>query len=128
MTDCGVCLGGWDGDRADFFHSTKPKARKVHQCYECEREIKLGEHYERVSAKLEGELSTYTFCLLCSEIHLKFSCGEGRTFGTLWDEMTEYVFPELTTANKCFIELSAAAKAEVLRRWNEWKFRKQEGQ
>jgi hypothetical protein len=122
MSDCGVCITGFDGDRPEMYVETVVTARKAHKCYECEREIQPSEKYERVAGKWDGEMGSYTFCLACSEIQKVFSCNGGRAFGMLWEDMEEYVFPELTTANKCFAKLSAGAKQFVLDRWNSWKF------
>ena len=78
--------------------------------------------YARVGGKCEGEMWSAKVCLLCKEIGDKFSCGNGVSYGNLWEEMAEYVFPDLTMANKCFVELSPVAKQFVLEQWNDWKF------
>ncbi len=39
--------------------------------------------------------------------------------GNFWEDMREVVFPNLTMASKCFKELSAVAKGEVIRRWQD---------
>jgi hypothetical protein len=123
--DCGVCIGGWDGESgesADFFDSRILKARKAHKCFECGCEIAVGQQYERVSGKWDGELDRFRFCLICSEIGQAFSC-EGRLFGCLWENIQEDMFPQMTTG--CLEKLTtAAAKQHLVEKWRKWKFDK----
>jgi len=123
MSDCGVCLSGWDGDSYNEFCDQKiRKARKPHTCSECKKPISPGERYEHAVGKSDGDMWAFDTCLACAEIAEAFYC-DGRLFGgMLWEEMRETVFPHMTTG--CLDRLfTAAAKAELLRRWNEWKFR-----
>jgi hypothetical protein len=122
MADCGVCIGGADFDQADWENVKTLRARKSHRCCECQGEIAPGQTYENYVLALDGTISRYKTCVMCVEIRNAFCCGGSWMFTTIWDEMTEYVFPELTTANKCFAKLSAAAKASLLERWRKWKF------
>lgn len=122
MTDCGVCIGGGFEGSVDNYYSREISSRRVWRCHECQRKIAVGEKHVQRGGEYEDGWENWRFCSLCAEIGEVFSCGESMTFGLLWDDMQEYVFPELTTSNKCFVKLSAAAKAEVMRRWNEWKF------
>ena len=41
------------------------KARKVHKCNECRREIAPGEQYRRTSALIEGQWDTFRACSHC---------------------------------------------------------------
>lgn len=119
--DCGVCIGGYDGDGPDFCSVTFPKARKSHQCYECEQEIRPGEKYEKIVGKWDDEISTFEFCMVCSELGNAFMC-DGRAYGILWDEIREQLFPRLTTG--CLAKLSTvAAKQRLLDEWRKWKFK-----
>lgn len=124
MSDCGVCIGGWDSGCADMegVEFRNVTAKRAYRCCECQRVMPAGEEHEHVDGKWDGEYQSYRFCLVCSEIQTVFSCGQDRLFTALWDDMKELVFPELTTANKCFLKLSAKSKAFLLKRWNEWKF------
>jgi len=119
MSDCGVCLTGYDGD-TDFCHTEIRKARKKHVCCECSKEILPGEQYERASGKSEGDFWDAETCMVCAEIAQAFYC-DGRWFGgVLWEHMDE-VLSEMTTG--CLNRLKTArAKAELMKRWNEWKF------
>lgn len=119
---CDVCIGTADYyDTADVYHSSIVTARKTHRCCECGHVIIYKEQYERVAGIWDKSWSHYRTCLLCREVRHVFACGEGFTFTTLWNDMREYAFPELTTASECFRELSAAAKERVLSEWRRWK-------
>ena len=123
MGDCGVCIGGCDGDTPEIYNERMVRARKVHKCCECEREILVGAVYEKVSGRWEGEFGTYKFCADCSDIGKSLSCGEGRTFLNLWDDIEENLFPNMTRG--CINKLqTASAKVFLVKRWNEWKFGK----
>lgn len=122
MTDCGVCIGGYDGDTPENYIEENIKAKRSMKCYECEETIPAGVEHQRVTGKWEQGQDTFHFCAACAEIQITFSCGEGRVFGALWVEMEEVVFPELTLLNKCFQKLSIASRQFLLKRWNEWKF------
>ena len=120
MSDCDVCIGGYDGD-VQFFFANPVTCRKPAKCGECGRTIEKGEIYHRVGGKCEGDMWSMKVCLLCDEIGNVFACGHGRSYGNLWEMMQDNAFPLLTTASPCFTNCSAAAKAEVIRRWREWK-------
>lgn len=121
MSDCGVCLTGYDdcGD-TEFIRTEIRKARKPHMCSECGKVIPVGEKYEHADGKTDGDFWGYDTCLICAEIADAFYC-DGRWFGgMLWEGMEE-VFGKLTTG--CLERLTtAAAKAELMRRWNKWRF------
>jgi hypothetical protein len=121
MSDCGVCLTGCEDADTDFVHSKVSVARKLHVCCECGKEIIKGDKYERSSGRTDGDFWSFSTCLICAEIATAFYCT-GRWYGgILWEEMREYAFGEMTTG--CLERLAtAAAKAELMKRWNEWKF------
>lgn len=121
MSDCVVCLTGAEDCDTSFLRTKVSKARKVHRCCECSKLILKGELYERSSGKTDGDMWSFATCLICREIAEAFYC-DGRWFGgLLWDQMEDVAFPAMTTG--CLERLTtAAAKAELLRRWNAWKF------
>jgi hypothetical protein len=118
---CDVCIGTSDYDPADVYSVSVVKARKPHRCCECRQVIQPGIQYERVSMLYDGEWQRYDTCESCMEIRNVFACGEGWLFTTVWDDIREYVFPELTTASECFRELSAVGKQRVMDEWRKWK-------
>ncbi len=122
MSDCGVCIGGWDADGSPEFQSVAwPRAIKPHRCGECCREIPKGTRYERVSGKYDGSLYSEKTCSDCAEIRQSFLCeeGAGPAFGNLWSELTD-CFQDLSTT--CFDRLeSVSAKKYLRERWMKWK-------
>ena len=118
VSDC-TCIGGYDGAEASIYRSVTLKARKPHKCCECKRTIQDKDNYERVTGLWDGSWSTYRFCAACSEISQRLSC-DGRLFGSLWDDIQEYLFPEM--GGDCFDKLETAHAKQFLRdRWMEWK-------
>lgn len=125
MADCNVCLGGDIECYAEFYDSAIVKARKPHKCDECRSDIPKGAEYLRECGKWDGEFSSFHTCLICAELRTAFSCkdGQGICYGELWNEITAYLFPEMTTG--CLEKLkTAAAKELLIKRWNEWKFKR----
>lgn len=121
MSDCGVCVGDFDGEPFSFSRTTFPMARKEYHCCECGDTITRGQKYERVEGASDGEFSTYITCLVCAEIAESFSCG-GRTYGgVFWCELFNNDCWEAVTVG-CLNKLKTPeAKAEFQRRWMEWK-------
>lgn len=122
MSDCGVCVGGWDGEPATFLETRIVKrARKQHVCSECGDFIPVGGSYQTASGMNDGDFWTYKTCLVCTEIRAAFSCN-GITYGGIfwedfndgdcWSALNVSCFDRLTTPE---------AKAELQRRWMEWK-------
>ncbi len=122
MTDCDVCIGVDSlEDTFEWSETQTRTARKPHKCCECGNVIAKGQKYEHVVWKFEGEFGKYDTCALCVEIRTVFTCGQSWYFEQLWEEMAEYAFERLTTASKCFRELSPEAKEFTLERWRKWK-------
>ena len=61
------CYDG-DYDLPEFCRTEMPRARKEHFCCECDRTIRVGEKYERVSGKWDGALAEFKTCLGCSRL------------------------------------------------------------
>jgi hypothetical protein len=120
MSECDVCVYVDCDSSPDFLTCAHVKARKPHKCFECGRRIAIGDIYEYVTGKWEGEFDTFKTCDLCAEIRAVFFC-ESWLYGNMWDEMREQAFDKLTTAGPCFAELSPAAKQFVLDKWKDWK-------
>ena len=59
-----------DGDSPEFFSETVNTARKAHRCSECGRAIEVGEQYENVAGKWDGDFSTFKTCLRCRAVRL----------------------------------------------------------
>lgn len=121
MGDCGVCLTADFDGCCEFFAEKICTSRKVRKCCECGKDILPKEEYERTSGKSDGEFWTASTCLICREIAEAFYC-DGRMYGgVLWEQMYETAFEHMTTG--CLERLqTVAAKTELMRRWNDWKF------
>jgi len=59
-----------DYDLPEFFSETVRTAKKPHRCCECGRAIAVGEKYENVTGKWEGDFSTYKTCVRCRAVRL----------------------------------------------------------
>jgi ssDNA-binding Zn-finger/Zn-ribbon topoisomerase 1 len=122
MSDCGVCLNGFEGEQAEFYSITTPKARKEHKCEECGRTIPMGTVYQKVAGRFDGDFYSQDTCMDCEEIRRAFTCPESTecTNGLLWEDIYEVVFPRLTTA--CFAKVKTESARTLLReRWLQWK-------
>lgn len=103
------------------------RARKAHQCYECGAAIPAGVSYQFVSTLYDGHWDSYRTCLACVEIHRAMSACDRdggaagfRCLGILWEDIREYVFPDLTTG--CLARCATvAAKQKLSERWLAWK-------
>lgn len=121
-TGCEVVIGESGGERPpEFYRSAIVTARKEHQCYECDRQIIVGQKYERVRGTWEGHFDWHTTCLDC--VALAEAFGDGNRFhGAVWEEITDCLFPEMSTACLAKIDPSQpSAKAYLLERWRRWK-------
>lgn len=49
----------------EFYNESHPRARKVHKCEACRREIKPGEVYCRQTGKWEGDFFSRAWCSDC---------------------------------------------------------------
>lgn len=121
MAECGFCIGSeGDGEYSEFHHEDRPKARKVHKCCECSREIMPGEHYQRIAGKFDGYMYGEKTCAECAEIRSALSCEVSPAYGSMWSEITDYIFPHINTA--CYDKLSTApAKKYLQEKWMQWK-------
>ena len=86
MGYCTCIDAGYDSDQPDFFTVKKPRARKVHKCNECARDIQPGEVYQRDSGKWFGKMLTFKICAACSEIMDVFFCN-GFVYGEIHTDL-----------------------------------------
>jgi hypothetical protein len=118
--DCGVCIGDFEGESAEFGSARMVVARKPHKCGECGAVIDIRTRYELMTVYWDGRFWRDRTCETCLEIGQAMSCGDGWPRGVLWDSITEIVFPEMTTG--CLDRLhTARAKETLLARWQAWK-------
>lgn len=58
---------------SDFGSTSTRRARKAHQCEECNRTIREGERYERYAGVWEGSFSTFVSCGHCAQVRTLIS-------------------------------------------------------
>lgn len=121
MGTCSVSFGMEADEMCDFWVSKMKTARKHHVCGECRKNIDPGTKYESLSYVFDGSFHHEKKCTICAEIRDAFlEDGCAYAPGDMWTDMRDYVFPEMTTT--CFDRLKTPeAKAELQRRWMEWK-------
>ena len=120
MSDCGICVySEYEDESAEFVDVSWPKSRKEHRCEECHRTIAVGQVYQKVSGKWDGEFNCFTTCSVCAEIRAAFSC-DGEVYGAdFWESLT-HNFGELNES--CFDKLQTVEAKKYLReRWMKWK-------
>ena len=54
-----------DVNQATVYWPSRPVARKTHRCYECGRQIRPGERYERVRGIWSDGPATFCTCVWC---------------------------------------------------------------
>ncbi len=80
-----------DGEPVEFYDTRTAKARKVHRCHECHRDINPGEIYRIDAGKFDGDFFTYKTCPHCSVAieWLNRECG-GSIFGGAHEDIREH--------------------------------------
>lgn len=58
----------YDLEMPEFCESFIHKARKVHKCDECRREIKPKEHYKKIIGKWNGDFQVWKQCEGCQDL------------------------------------------------------------
>ena len=74
----------------DFYNNTHPKARKVHKCEYCNKEIAKDEKYSSESGKFNGDFFTRKLCFVCSKIFSEF-CSESSEDEFDWWEVDDWL-------------------------------------
>jgi hypothetical protein len=90
IEDCGVCLDPGDHDAPEMYCEKIVKARKPHDCCECEIKIESGSEYQRTTGRWDGRFDVFCTCLDCVNIRDAFRCGGNFFFGQLWDSLHEF--------------------------------------
>jgi len=112
MNDC-ACVYVGDYDGPEFVSEKIVKARKIHKCGECGREISPGEKYEKVVGKWEGDLSSHKTCVDCLSIRDNFFCN-GWAYGGIWEHLQEHLLEmQGSVSSDCLIGLTPKARESV---------------
>ncbi len=80
--------------------------------YECEDTEKTEEEYI-------DDTEEFSTCLVCREIRMHFQCG-GWTYGSLWEELEENFYPDMTCGGPCMSGLSPEARGRLIDGRLEW--------
>ena len=88
MSNC-TCMVDMDvDDPSTVSTETIRKARKPHQCFECDRDIVVGERYEEATVLDDGEWDRYRTCLDCVSVRNAMFCG-GWYYGRVWEDVRD---------------------------------------
>lgn len=110
-----------DAEPCEFVSRTERVARKPHVCSECKAQIVVGERYESVAYKFDGEFGADKWCLACREIATEFEYF--IVGGSLWGAIHEQ-WADGARVQACINRLSTvAAKTKMRDRWLAWKAR-----
>ena len=112
MESCS-CIYECVDDPIELISDTKRKARKIHVCGECGRDILLGEVYEYHVGKSDGILETHKTCADCLSIRTEFFC-DGWLYGMIRERLAEHIGEEDgDIASDCLLRLTPKARADV---------------
>lgn len=78
------------------------------------------EHDECADAACKKETEKYHTCAVCLEIRNHFDCGDGFTYGQLWEDIAENFFPSMVAGGHCLTGLSPSAKNDLFEAYNAW--------
>ncbi len=112
MGECG-CIYVGDYDPIEVLQDGNRKARKTHKCDECGTEIKLGQEYECVVGKYDGDLEAYRTCLDCVSIRKVFFCS-GWAYSMILEHLGEHINEmEGKISAECLLSLTPGARDKV---------------
>lgn len=112
MSNCSCVYVDYDGNEEFSQHKTV-RARKTHKCCECHREILIGEKYEYVFGKWDGDTYTHKTCLDCMSVRDSFFCA-GYIYEMIWEHLWEHL-SDLggRVSDDCLISLTPKAREMV---------------
>lgn len=116
MSCADSCIWMGDGETGEFSRTSRPKARKQHQCCECGDTIRVGQQHEYAVGKWDGIMDHYRTCDPCVEIRNTFCC-DGYAFTCLWEEIADQMFREWNEmkAIDCLARLKTTAAVDKMR-------------
>jgi hypothetical protein len=90
------------------------RARKIHKCGECSREILPGEQYEYATGGCSDSIiDQHKTCADCLSVRDSFFCN-GWMYGVMWEQLWEHIFDmggEIDSS--CIVPLTPKAQGDV---------------
>ena len=114
------CVLSSDAPQPEFFLEKIVKARKKHICGECWQVINIGDKYEHVSGKWDGDMRTCKTCGDCREIRNAFNCGDGWIYEQVWDDIYNSFCEEDFCFAKKILNLSESAREKIGKKIERW--------
>ena len=109
---CG-CIYVDDYDNGEPYSETIRKARKIHVCCECKREIQSKEEYQVATGKWNGNFNTFKTCKDCLSVRDEFFC-DGFLFTSLWEFVTQHICDmNGEISSDCLIKLTKPARDKI---------------
>lgn len=110
--ECSCSISAGVDENAEVLSEKWLKARKQHNCQECERQIQLGEQYYREVTKFDGEIDTHKTCADCMSLRRNL-CAD-----FYWGQIREMIEDAIEYCDgkipeKCIAKLTPAARAWV---------------
>lgn len=86
-----MCMYDYGDEICTVLFNKYVKARKVHRCYECSREIRPPELYYKESITGDGDVSTHKTCVHCMKVRawLLEECS-GFIYGLIEEDFWEH--------------------------------------
>ncbi len=113
MNDCACVYVDTYGEPPSFFKEELRRARKVHICIECQREIQPGEKYEYAVGVWEGQFDQIKTCSDCLSIRKVMFC-EGWLYYGLIEDLKEHVWGvNGNISEDCLVLLTPSARSMV---------------
>lgn len=97
---------------------TRVRARKLHECKECDRPILPGELYDRVAIGFEGTVDVHQQCIACGRLNAAYHALSTEDCSPSWGELRECV-RELIRNDPATIERELVAAFLTPSKW-EW--------
>ena len=83
---------GCDGNYNEFESHIFRRARIIHKCGECGKGIAIGETYEYIAQKSDGDFFTHKACEACSDLAASMiDMGFCWVYGDLAEMHSEYI-------------------------------------
>jgi hypothetical protein len=99
-----------DYEPAEFFSKKFRHAKKEHKCCECGKVIHVGDEYEYVAGKWEGDIMFFKTCEKCSDLRSSLDDVGCPYYGGLYEEYWEYLQNVLPTMDAVRIKYNEVMK------------------